>query len=418
MDEHIAPQEPAGQLPEQSPERVSPAAPQPSEPPQPPPAAPVLVGSPRSRGWLVFVTSLIAAVLAGGIAGAVVSRSLAPQPAVSQISVVGSATEEPAAAAAAVALPSVVNIDVRGQGTASGLPSGHPSVPSGGTGSGVAYKAAPGGGTYIITNDHVVSGAKTIVVTPASGDALDATLVGTDPQTDVAVVKVSGTIPLVKLGDSEKLVVGQMVVAIGSPFGLQHSVSSGIVSAVHRAITGSYTQNGPASANPLVDAIQTDAAINPGNSGGALVDRHGSLVGINSAIFSDTGQSAGIGFAIPVKTAASIADQLIATGRAKHPFLGITGLTVDATLATQRKLPVTQGALIESIITGTGAAKAGLKAGDIIVAVNGEAVRSMSDVILDTRRANVGDTVSLVIWRGTAKTTIKVVVGDKPASVN
>ena len=397
-----------------------PQAPAPYTAPLPPAPEPQ---RPRgARAGLIITLSLLLAIIAGGVSGAAVTRYLTPASSSSsgpsQVRVVGATTDEPAAAAAAVALPSVVNIDVRSDTTsAAGLPNGHPSVPSGGTGSGVAYKSAPGGGTYVITNDHVVTGAKTIMVTPASGEALSATLVGTDPQTDIAVVKVSKALPLITLGDSEKLVVGQMVVAIGSPFGLQHSVSSGIVSAVHRAITGGLG-NGPTSANPLVDAIQTDAAINPGNSGGALVDRRGLLVGINSAIFSDTGQNAGIGFAIPVKTAVTIADQLIATGTAKHPFLGITGQTVDSTLAKAQNLPVEQGALVQGVFSGTGAAKAGMKVGDIIVAIDGQPVRSMSDVILDTRRANIGDTLRIDVYRGSSKMTLQVVVGDKPATVN
>ncbi len=400
-----------GPSPEEPLTEVAPAAPL--------PPAPRPVGS-RPRGWMVVVVSVVAAVVAGGVAGAVVSRSISPATASyssPSMSVTGSNAQEPAVAAAAVAIPSVVNIDVQdASGSMSGLPAGHPVVPSGGTGSGVAFRTAPGGGTYVITNNHVVSGARTIVVTPSSGEALDATLVGTDPQTDIAVVKVSKRLPIIRIGDSETLVVGQMVLAIGSPFGLQQSVSQGIVSAVHRAVTG--TDGGPSDANPLVDAIQTDAAINPGNSGGALVDRTGALVGIDSAIFSDTGQNAGIGFAIPVKTAVSVADQLISTGKVQHPFIGVAGSTVDATVAGQDHLPVEQGALIEQVYSGTGAAKAGLKAGDVVVSVDGEAVRTMNDLILDVRREAVGATVTIGYYRGGSKRSAGVVVGNEPASLN
>ena len=210
--------------------------------------------------------------------------------------------------------------------------------------------------------------------------------------------------------------VGQMVVAIGSPFGLQHSVSSGIVSALHRALPGS-SGTGTTQTYPLVDVIQTDAAINPGNSGGALVDRRGLLVGINTAIYSDTGENAGIGFAIPIATAQRIAGELIAGGAAKHPFLGVEGQTVDEALAKERKLPVTEGAIIEKVLPGTGAEKAGLKQGDIVVALDGEPVRTMDDLILRVRRTQVGDRVKLDIWRDGKKTSLEMVVGDKPAAL-
>jgi S1-C subfamily serine protease len=371
---------------------------------------------------VVVALSLVVSLLAGGAAGYGAARVVGGPaiPSGGQVRVVGATTDEPVAAAAAAALPSVVNIDVRSAPAtptagANGLPQGHPSVPQAGTGSGVAFQPTPDGGTYVLTNNHVVEGADTITVTPADGARLRATVVGRDPETDIAVVKVGTKLPTIGLGDSEKLVVGQMVVAIGSPFGLQHSVSSGIVSALHRALPGG-SGSGTTQTYPLVDVIQTDAAINPGNSGGALVDRHGLLVGINTAIYSDTGQNAGIGFAIPIATAKRIAGDLIAGGAAKHPFLGVEGMTVDEDLAKERTLPVTEGAIIEKVLPGTGAEKAGLQVGDIVVALDGEAVRTMDDLILRVRRTRVGDRVKLDIWRSGKKTTIEMVVGDKPAA--
>jgi len=312
----------------------------------------------------------------------------------------------------------VVNIDVTGSSTASGLPGGHPDVPTGGTGSGVAYKTTSDGGTFIITNNHVITGASSIVVTPADGERYDATLVGADPETDIAVVRISKKVAVIGLGDSEKLAVGQMVIAIGSPFGLQHSVSSGVVSALHRSITSNYSLDASASAYPLVDVIQTDAAINPGNSGGALVDRNGRLVGIDSAIYTDSGSSAGVGFAIPAKTALRIADELIAGKQATHPFLGVEGLTLDATDAKRLGLAKAEGALIKSIFPGTGAAKAGLKVDDVVLAVGTEPIRTMDDLILQVRRSQVGDKVTLKVWRNRAEIAVEMTVGDKPTSLS
>ena len=370
---------------------------------------------------MLVVTLLLAAVLTatvvGGVAGVAASR-WCDQSRPSVTGSVLSSADEPVAAAAAVALPSVVNIDVTGSSAASGLPGGHPDVPTGGTGSGVAYKSTSDGGTYIITNNHVVTDASSIVVTPADGARYDATLVGTDPETDIAVVRISKKLPLVGLGDSEKLAVGQMVIAIGSPFGLQHSVSSGVVSALHRSITSDYSLDASSSAYPLVDVIQTDAAINPGNSGGALVDRNGRLVGIDSAIYTDSGSSAGVGFAIPAKTALRIADELIAGKKATHPFLGVEGVTLDSAEAKRLGLTRAEGAMVKSVFPDTGAAKAGLKADDVVLAVGAEPVRSMDDLILQVRRTQVGDRVNLKVWRNRAEITIEMIVGDKPASLS
>jgi S1-C subfamily serine protease len=363
----------------------------------------------------IGLACLLVAGVVGGVAGAAASRWFDQSRSTSSAVV---STDEPVAAAASIALPSVVNIDVTGSSTASGLPGGHPDVPTAGAGSGVAYKSTTDGGTYIITNDHVVSDAKSIVVTPADGERYDATLVGHDPQTDIAVIRIAKGLPLIAVGDSEKLVVGQVVIAIGSPFGLQHSVSSGVVSALHRSITNDYSQDTSGSAYPLVDVIQTDAAINPGNSGGALVDREGRLVGIDSAIYSGSGSSAGVGFAIPEKTALRIANELIAGLKATHPFLGIEGLTVSASEAERLGLAKAEGALVKSVISGTGAAKAGIRVDDVVLSVNGQPVRSMDDLILQARRTQVGDRVSLKVWRDRAEITLEMIVGDKPATVS
>jgi serine protease Do len=278
----------------------------------------------------------------------------------------------------------------------------------------VAFRAVPAGGTYIITNDHVVADATEIIVTEPGGERVKATLVGTDPDTDIAVIRVSAKITPIGLGASDKLVPGQLVVAIGSPYGLQHSVSSGVVSGLHRSLPDGFDE-AATGVYPLVDVIQTDAAINPGNSGGALVDRTGRLVGINSAIWSDSGANAGIGFAVPAKTAIRVADELIATGKATRPYLGILGQTLDETIAAEKKVPVTQGALVVEVTKGTMAAKAGLKVDDVVVALDGQPVRSMDDLILLVRRTAVGQKVTLGLYRGGKRVEISMTVGDKPS---
>jgi len=369
---------------------------------------------------LAVLVSLIAgglAGLAGGFVGARLGKTTATP--ASKVTVVAPKTTESVAAAAAAAVPGVVNIDVRegtsgaGQG---GLPSTHPTVPVLGTGSGVAFKRAPGGGTYVLTNNHVVEKADRITVRDASGKGYTAKLVGRDADSDIAVVSIDAELPLISLGDSTKLVVGQTVVAIGSPFGLEHSVTSGVVSALGRSLPA-FT-NTTSGSYPLVDVIQTDAAINPGNSGGALVDRLGKLVGINTAIYTENGSSGGIGFAVPVNTAVRVADSLISSGKVGHPFLGIIGSTVTPEVATAKKLPVQEGALVEELAKGSGSQKAGVRVGDIVTKVDGDEVRTFDDLVLIVRRHGVGDTITLTVLRDNKTISIKVTVGDRPADFN
>ncbi len=353
----------------------------------------------------------------GGFAGAWLATHRAEAPVADTVRVVPPETDEPVVAAAAAALPSVVNIDVSGSASMEvqpELPEGHPGVPRRGNGSGVAFRAAEDGGTYILTNAHVVAEADSIVVTGVDGERRRAELIGSDAETDIAVVSVAAELPLVDIGDSDDLLVGQSVTAIGSPFGLSHSVTSGVVSAIGRSLPGPGSQRG---VYPLVDVIQTDAAINPGNSGGALVDRAGSLVGINTAIFSETGTSGGIGFAVPVNTAVRIADQLISHGRAEHPFLGIIGQDVTLDIAETEGLPVEQGAFVVEPIEGTKADEAGILAGDVIVSLDDQPIRSMDDLILQVRRRDIGDRVSLGIWREGELIELVMEVGIKPEDI-
>lgn len=371
---------------------------------------------------IAIVAALIVgsfAGLAAGFAGAWFASESSPlSGAPTSIKVLPSETDEPIVAAAGAALPAVVNIDVTGdEATAGeqGLPNEHPTVPFTGNGSGVAFRSDDSGGTYIITNNHVVQDAVRIVVTDSQQERYAGEVIGADPDTDIAVVRIDSEIPLIELGDSDELNVGQLVVAIGSPYGLSQSVSSGVISAIGRSLPDSFQET--QGLYPLVDVIQTDAAINPGNSGGPLVDRAGTLIGISSAIYSESGASDGVGFAIPVNTAVDIAEQLIESGSAQHPFLGIVGRDVTPGIAKEENLPVDQGALIIEVTKGTEAEKAGVKPADIIVELDGNRIRSMDDLILQVRRRDIGDTVTLKLFRGGKEMEIEMKVGIKPKNL-
>lgn len=367
---------------------------------------------PHRAGAGVVVACILFSIIAGAGAGLLAYR-YAPDIMRSDAAVgdaSGESGTEPAVSAAAKAMPSVVGIDYTSTETTS-LPSNHPKVEVTGSGAGVAFRRTKDGGTYIITNDHVVKDAKSIKVTGVDGAQHAATIVGTDAETDIAVIKVATALPVIAIGSSERLRIGQTVYAIGSPFGLRESLSAGVVSALHRSLPDSLNDDDK---YPLVDVIQTDASINPGNSGGALVDRLGRLVGVPTAIFSETGGADGVGFAIPARTAMRVAEALISTGKAEHPFLGILGQTVTSTLATQKQLPVTEGAYVVQATKGGGAANAGVKSGDVIVRLGSTAIRSMDDLLLAVKRHDIGDEVELTLYRGGKKTTLTMKVGVKP----
>ena len=415
--------EPAPGVPPAAPPPVADAAPAVAATPVPAadPPAPAAPRQPMRAGAAIGIAAVLAFVIASfaGLAAGFLGARLATEGTVTaktaKVTVVPAETSDPAVAAAAAAVPSVVNIEVRGgttSGGQDGAPQNHPTVPSIGNGSGVAYKSSTDGGTYIITNNHVVEDAKKLTVRDSSGESYPAELVGRDPETDIAVVKVKNEIPGIDLGSSDKLLVGQTVVAIGSPFGLEHSVTAGVVSAIGRSLPdfSASAEN----AYPLVDVIQTDASINPGNSGGALVTADGRLVGINTAIYSESGASGGIGFAVPVNTAIRVADQLIEGGEIRHPFIGVIGQTVTAELAAQEKLTVEEGAYVADLATGSGAEKAGVRIGDVVTAVDGTPIRTMDDLILQVRRKKVGDAVKLSVLRGNQSLELDVTVGDKP----
>lgn len=397
-------------------------------PPQPAPVGRADTGAHRSTHAAIAAFAIIGALLVGAAAGFVggyAAVRLTPdeeQEDVERDTDVGSANtaapsaDDVVAVAASTALPSVVNIDVMSGGSGEeGLPFDHPSVPVQGEGSGVAYREAPDGGTYIITNNHVVDGATTIMVTDSAGDRHEAELVGGDADSDIAVVRVDAEIPPIAIGNSDGLVVGQLAIAIGSPYGLEHSVTAGVISALHRPLT---EFGGAEGEYPYIDAIQTDAAINPGNSGGALVDREGRLIGIPSVIYSESGSSDGVGLAIPVDRATDAADQLIDKGYVETPFLGVVGQTVTSDLAAEEGLDVEEGAYVVEVTPGTEAEKAGVQPGDVIVSVDDDRIRTMDDLVLAVRSRSVGDEVTLSIWRDGEQMTLSMRIGVKPEGIS
>ncbi len=270
-----------------------------------------------------------------------------------------------------------------------------------GAGSGVIV--SPDG--YVLTNNHVVEGAKEITVTLPDKREFSGTVVGLDPQTDLAVIKVEATdLPFVQWGDSSRLEVGEYVLAVGNPFGLNSTVTLGIVSALGRGGMG-ITQ--------YEDFIQTDAAINPGNSGGALVNTRGELVGINTAIFSRTGGYQGVGFAVPTKLAKPIYASLVKTGSVVRGFLGVGIQAVTPDLAASFHLDKAQGALVTNVMPGSPADQAGIQRGDVIVEYEGQAVvdpRTLQGQVVATV---VGNQISLVVMREGQKVTLRPVIREQ-----
>jgi Do/DeqQ family serine protease len=268
-------------------------------------------------------------------------------------------------------------------------------------GSGVIFDAKAG---YIVTNAHVVENASEITVTLQDGRDLKAEIVGSDEPSDVAVLKVkTDSLIQIALGDSAKVEVGDFVVAIGNPFGLQHTVTSGIISGLSRS-----------GINPdgYEDFIQTDASINPGNSGGALVNLRGELIGINTAILSRSGGNIGIGFAIPVNMAHSVMDQLIKYGSVKRGLLGVSMYTVTPDIAQSLGLPNAQGALVSQVVDGSPAEKAGIHTGDVITSVNGQSVKSNGELRNAIGLMRVGDKVEIGLLREGKPLHVTAVIAD------
>jgi len=295
----------------------------------------------------------------------------------------------------------VVEITATSNGTSSESPFPFGDQQGGGgqqaQGSGFVYDSAG----HVVTNYHVVQDATSLTVTLADGSTYDATVVGTDPSSDLAVIKVdapSDKLQPLSLGDSGDVAVGDGVVAIGSPYGLEETVTSGIVSALGRTIesTNGYSIPG---------TIQTDAAINHGNSGGPLFDLNGRVIGVNSQIESESGGNTGVGFAIPSNTVRSVADQLIAGGQVEHAYLGVSlQATTDGS-----------GAQIGSVTDGSPAAKAGLRAGDVVTALDGDAIDTADDLSAAVTAKSAGDEVTVTYTRDGESHTAQVTLGTRPS---
>lgn len=370
---------------------------------------------PRKTGVKIFLLGFLGAVVACALAFGVYSAlgknsssvTLGSDGSGTNITVTGDDATL-AEVVAQKALPSVVNINVytASQSQAQGFmrSSSTQEYTQSSLGSGVILS----GDGYILTNYHVIEGADKLQVV-ASGGEYEAKVVGTDPSSDLAVIKIEASgLPAVEIGSSSDLVTGEWVMAVGSPFGLEQSVSTGIVSAVSRSSSSLYSSESEAI---YTNMIQTDAAINPGNSGGALVDKNGKLIGINTLIASTSGSSSGVGFAIPVDYAMKIAEQIIAGQTPSHAQLGVSLTTVNSSVAARYNLPVSEGAYVTRVTSNSGASKAGIAEGDIITKVGDSKVTSASDLIIAVRSHNPGDTVSVTFNRSGSEQTVDVVLG-------
>jgi serine protease Do len=310
--------------------------------------------------------------------------------------------DEPVARVASQVGPSVVQVNVT-QNASFGSQSEE------GIGSGVIYRKDG----YIITNNHVVQGASEVNVSFADGTTERAQVVGRDPNTEIAVLKVNrDNLPAAKFSKSDNLVVGQLAVAIGSPSGFESTVTSGVISGLDREVPPEFTGRFEPS---LVDLIQTDAAISPGNSGGALADRQGEIIGINVA-YLPPGQTGAenIGFAIPSDTAVSVADQLIETGQVSSAYLGVRTTDLSPEDAQRFNIPVESGAIVEGVEPGSGADTAGVRRGDIIVALGDASIQNSGDLVGALRDYQPGDTVELTVVRNGDKQTLDVTLGERP----
>ncbi|MBA3735439.1 MAG: trypsin-like peptidase domain-containing protein [Actinobacteria bacterium] len=343
--------------------------------------------TPRTTRILSLPAALVAGALIGVGGGAATYAVLKPADGKTVVRQVTVADSQPASSGSGLSVQSIYQLARKGVVEVTSAQ---------GQGSGFVYDTTG----HVLTNQHVVSGASSLTVKLWNGKTYDAQVVGTDASTDLALLKISAPASelfRLALGDSGKLIVGDNVVAIGSPFGLEETVTSGIVSALHREMR---SPNGFA----IDDSIQTDAAINHGNSGGPLLNAQGKVVGINAQIESDSGGNDGVGFAIPSNTIRSIASQLISNGKAQHAFLGV--VLSDSSSG---------GARIGQVRAGTPAAKAGLRAGDVVTAVAGKSIASASELRAAINAHRPGDQVSVTYKRGAKSHTASVKLASRPS---
>lgn len=378
---------------------------------------------------VAFAGALVACIVAFGAAsafgmGPLATRVLLGSPATSV-----EAADAEASLAEAVAnkcLPSVASITVYAEGqNTTGNPlydyfNGGSSNNSGETESGLGSGVVLSADGYIITNNHVVAGGSRYKVT-IEGTSYDAELVGSDASSDVAVIKaqnVSNLTPI-QVADSDNIRIGEWVMSLGSPFGLEQSVATGIISATSRSqIMDTSQYSGVQSGEVVIypNLIQTDAAINPGNSGGALVDADGQLVGINTLITSYSGNYSGVGFAIPSNYAMSLAKDIISGKEPTHAQLGVNLSNVNSSIAERYGFSAKEGAYVAAVSEGSSAQAAGIKVGDIIVGFDGQAVSSASDLMMDVRTKSPGDTVTITVNRDGQELKFEVKLGSDEAS--
>ena len=311
-------------------------------------------------------------------------------------------------------LPSVVHITTERNATGFSHP-----VPIEGTGTGIIIRDDG----YILTNDHVVENASRIIVVLHTGEEYEAKLVGTDPMTDIAVIKIpASNLKPARLGNSSQLKPGQLAIAIGNPFRFDNTVTVGVISAINRTIEASRGYK-------IRGIIQTDAAINPGNSGGPLINSHGEVIGVNTAIFTTSEGFQGIGFAIPINTAKEVAESIIEKGKVIRPWMGITGVDLTPQLAEELNLSIKQGAIVIDVTPGSPAEEAGLQGsegvpgeesfrlGDIIVEMAGIEIKNMDDVINVVLMHKIGDTIEVKYYRNGEFNVTYITLGERPPNL-
>jgi S1-C subfamily serine protease len=379
------------------------------------------------RRFPIVLMTLAATLAVGAGAGAVVYSTVSSPSTKTVVRQVAVADSEPAASTSPLTIGEIYRRSYKGvvEITVASTSSSNPLDQS-------EQQKAQGSGFvldsdgHIVTNEHVVDNAQSVSVRFWNGNTYKASVVGSDPSTDLAVIKVdapSSILNPLPVGDSSKLRVGDGVVAIGSPFGLEETVTSGIVSALHRQMEApnQFTIN---------DSIQTDAAINHGNSGGPLLNAQGQVIGVNSQIRSDSGGSDGVGFAIPSDTIRTIADELVGSGKVEHAFLGVSVQTIPASVADQ--LNLVEGVELARVTSGTPAAKAGLHGatgtrtvendqyptgGDVITAIDGQKMMSAEQLQRAIDAKQPGDTIEVTYWRNGDTHTTQVKLATRPAQL-
>ncbi len=425
------PYRPQHAQPVDSAQYAQPTRTQPQSVPQaaPAPVKAKAAGPSSGKTFLVaFAGAIVACLLAFGVAAACGLFSKGSSDVSLGASTAGTveATEAEATLAEAVAdkcLPSVASITVYSEQMASSNNPlydyfyGQQDSSSGGeTESGLGSGVVLSEDGYVITNNHVVSGGTRFAVT-IEGEVYEADLVGTDSSSDVAIIKVKdaeGLTPI-EVADSDNITIGEWVMSIGSPFGLEQSVATGLISATSRSQimdSSQYDTSGSGEVVIYPNLIQTDAAINPGNSGGALVDANGQLVGINTLITSYSGNYSGVGFAIPSNYAMGLAKDIISGKEPTHAQLGVSLTTVNSSIADRYGFSADEGAYVAGVTEGSGAAAAGIQKGDIIVGFEGQEISSASDLMMQVRTKSPGDTVSVTVNRDGETMDFQVTLGS------